>query len=46
MYAELALPIITDPNKKKFSEILQSRLNEVEKESKRKRLEKVIKKST
>tara|TARA_B100001115_G_scaffold183293_1_gene181676 strand:- start:4126 stop:4749 length:624 start_codon:yes stop_codon:yes gene_type:complete len=46
MYAELALPIITDPNKKKFSEILQSRLNEVEKESKRKRLEKVIKKLT
>lgn len=44
MYAELAIPIITDKNKKTFERTLTSRLEDIEKESKRKRVEKVIKK--
>lgn len=46
MYAELAIPVITDSNKGLFVKTLRSRLNEIEKESKRKRVEKVIKKFT
>lgn len=44
MYAERSLPIITDSNKTSFVNTLQLRLKEVEKESRRKRLEKVIRK--
>lgn len=45
MYAENALPIIDKPNKAAFIEALNSRLDDLEKESKRKRVEKVIKKA-
>ncbi|WP_420400275.1 hypothetical protein [Flagellimonas sp.] len=44
MYAERAMPIINDKNKALFLKTLTSRLNDLEKESKRKRVEKVIKK--
>lgn len=44
MYAESALSIIHDKNKTFFINTLTSRLNEIEKESKRKRVEKVLKK--
>lgn len=44
MYAEQALPIINDKNKTAFKTTLLSRLDEIEKESKRKRVEKVLKK--
>lgn len=44
MYAERAIPIINKKNKVLFAETLVSRLDEIEKESKRKRVEKVIKK--
>jgi hypothetical protein len=44
MYAENAIPIIHDHNKASFIETLLSRLIEIEKDSKRKRVEKVIKK--
>lgn len=44
MYAERAMPIITSENKTRFTMVLSSRLNEIEKESKRKRVEKVIQK--
>ncbi|MDH4058761.1 MAG: adaptin domain-containing protein [Cyclobacteriaceae bacterium] len=44
MYAESAVPIITEKNKKIFLKSLSSRLDEIEKESKRKRVEKVIRK--
>lgn len=44
MYAELAMPIITEKNKQIFVQTIVSRLNDMEKESKRKRVEKVIKK--
>jgi hypothetical protein len=43
MYAENAVPIINQKNKTAFIKVLQSRLNEMEKETKRKRVEKVIK---
>lgn len=43
MYAENALPVINDKNKKTFIQTLTSRLDEIEKDSKRKRVEKVIK---
>ena len=46
MYAERALPIINVTNRERFSQVLMSRLDEVEKESGRKRIEKVIKKVT
>lgn len=44
MYAERSMPIINDENKNLFIETLISKLNEIKKESKRKRVEKVIKK--
>lgn len=44
MYAENAAPVIGAKNKEKFINILRSRLDEMDKESKRKRIEKVIKK--
>jgi hypothetical protein len=44
MYAENAIPVINDKNKKLFIKTLSSRLDEIEKETKRKRVEKVIKK--
>ena len=44
MYAERALPIIDELTKKEFLDVLQARLSEIEKDSKRKRVEKVIKK--
>jgi hypothetical protein len=43
MYAENAMPAISDKYKKDFVKILSSRLSEIEKESKQKRVEKVIK---
>jgi len=46
MYAERAMPIVTSENKARFIAILSNRLGEIEKESKRKRVEKVIKKIT
>ncbi len=44
MYAENALPIINDKNRALFAKTLSSRLDEVEKASKRRRIEKVVKK--
>ncbi|WP_129691252.1 hypothetical protein [Gottfriedia acidiceleris] len=44
MYAERSMPIINEENKNLFIKTLTSRLDEIEKESKRKRVEKVIKK--
>lgn len=44
MYAENALPIITEKNKAAFIRTLTSRLGEIEKDTKRIRVEKVIKK--
>ncbi|MCD9022771.1 hypothetical protein [Cohnella silvisoli] len=44
MYAENAMPIINGNNRTVFVETLLSRLIEIEKDSKRKRVEKVIKK--
>lgn len=44
MYAENALPVISAEFKAGFLELLQSRMGEFEKESKRKRVEKVINK--
>lgn len=44
MYAENALPIITEKTKKDFVKTLTSRLDEIEKDTKRLRVEKVIKK--
>jgi hypothetical protein len=44
MYAENALPIINEKNKPIFSKTLTSRLSDIEKETKRKRVEKVLKK--
>uniref|UniRef100_UPI00262D5584 hypothetical protein n=1 Tax=Fluviicola sp. TaxID=1917219 RepID=UPI00262D5584 len=46
MYAERALPIINNKNRLLFTTTLSTRLNEIEKESKRKRMEKVIQKAT
>ena len=43
MYAERAMPIIHEKNKAVFADTLRSRLDDMEKESKRKRVEKVIK---
>ena len=42
MYAELAIPIINDDNKALFIKTLTSRLDDIEKDTKRKRVEKVI----
>ena len=44
MYAELAIPVINVFNKDVFVKALTSRLNDIEKDTKRKRVEKVIKK--
>ncbi|QQS36021.1 MAG: hypothetical protein IPM56_17565 [Ignavibacteriales bacterium] len=44
MYAERAMPIIDDNNKSLFIKTLSSRLVDIDKESKRKRIERVIKK--
>lgn len=44
MYAEKALPVITDKSKAQFIKVLSSRLSDIEKDTKRKRVEKVIKK--
>lgn len=43
-YAEQILPVITERYKDQFKKILLTRLNDTEQESKRKRLEKVLKK--
>lgn len=42
MYAENALPIINEINKAAFMQTLAARLNDFEKESKRKRVEKIL----
>jgi hypothetical protein len=42
MYAELAIPVIDDGNKDVFVKTLISRLDDIEKDTKRKRVEKVI----
>jgi HEAT repeat protein len=44
MYAENAAPVISEKYKDKFVKTLTSRLGDIEKESKRKRVEKVIRK--
>jgi hypothetical protein len=44
MYAEKAMPIINDKNKTLFIKTLTSRVGDIEKDTKRKRVEKVIKK--
>ncbi|GGD72422.1 hypothetical protein [Paenibacillus nasutitermitis] len=44
MYAENAISIVNDKNKALFIKTLSSRLNEIEKDTKRKRVEKLIKK--
>lgn len=44
MYAEKAISIVNDQNKALFIETLSSRLDDIEKDTKRKRVEKVIKK--
>ena len=46
MYAENALPVINEKNKKVFIKTLTYRLSEIEKDKKRMRVEKVIKKLT
>jgi len=46
MYAENALPIINDKNKAIFIKTLNSRLSDIEKDTKRIRVEKVLKKIT
>ena len=44
MYAERAIPVITDKNKGTFIKTLSSRLSDIERDTGRKRVEKVIKK--
>jgi hypothetical protein len=44
MYAENMLPVINDTNKAAFIKALQARLSEIEKDTKRIRVEKIIKK--
>jgi hypothetical protein len=43
MYAEKVIPVINDKNKDRFIQALTSRLDDIEKDMKRKRVEKVIK---
>jgi hypothetical protein len=43
MYAERAIPVINTGNKIQFVNVLVSRLGEIEKDTKKKRVEKVIK---
>jgi hypothetical protein len=45
MYAEIALPVVTSINKERFIMALGGRLDDMERESGRKRVEKVIKKA-
>ena len=45
MYAENALPAITVRNKDRFIEVLDGRIEGIERESGRKRVEKIIKKA-
>jgi len=45
MYAEKTLPVINEKNKNMFVKTLTTRLDEIEKDTKRKRVEKVIKKA-
>lgn len=45
MYAENALPVITAGNKARFIEALTGRIDGIERESGRKRVEKVIKRA-
>lgn len=44
MYAERAMPIVNATNRERFIQVLSSRLGEIEKESGRKRIDKVLKK--
>lgn len=44
MYAERAMPVINENNKRLFIKTLNSRLDDIEKDTKRKRVEKVIRK--
>jgi|SRR3954464_12508016 HEAT repeat protein len=44
MYAEKAMPVINEKNKRLFIKTLSSRLDDIEKDTKRKRVEKVIQK--
>ena len=44
MYAENAVPVVTDKNKARFIKILTTRLADIEQDAKRKRIEKVIRK--
>ena len=44
MYAERAIPVINEKNKTKFITVLASRIDDIEKEPKRKRVQKVISK--
>jgi HEAT repeat protein len=44
MYAEKAIPVVNDKNKALFIKALTSRLDDIEKDTKRKRVEKVIRK--
>lgn len=44
MYAENAIPVIIEKYKKDFIKVLTSRIPDIEKETKQKRVEKVIKK--
>ena len=44
MYAERAMPVINEKNKMKFITILASRLDDIEKETQKKRVQKVISK--
>lgn len=46
MYAERTVPVVNEKNKAVFVKTLISRLDEIEKETKRKRIEKVINKIT
>ncbi len=44
MYAEMALPIISKANSKPFCKILLTRMQEMESDTKKKRIEKILKK--
>lgn len=44
MYAERVLPVVTDQYKKQFISILNGRMSQLEKDSQKKRIEKVLKK--
>ena len=45
MYAERSMPVINEKNKAIFIRTLRSRFDDIEKDSQRKRVEKVIKKA-